>query len=291
MMEIGFRQSHPYVIFSYYLYTGFLVMYFKHPLFLFIALILLVLVNISHDKGKALKKWTIPLVTMGLLFIILNPFLVSQGTNILFYFRGKQVTLEATIYGVVMALAIVGIIVMFVSFNLILNGNKFLFIFSKVLPRTTFLVMLSLRFIPLLKDRFIEINDVQRVRGMNVSEGNIKLRTRNGMYMIQTLLTWSLEEAIQTADSMKARGYGSGKKTTYLLYKMKRQDWLSLFILLFLFVICLVGGLLGYGKIIIYPQLGTLHLYILDWVVLVCMMLLLSFPLIIEGREMLRWKY
>src|SRR5690625_5073640 len=197
-MENGIRGYHPYVLFVYYLCTGSLMMYFNHPLFLLTVLMWMIYVNISHGSGAALKKWTIPLLVMSFVIILLNPFLVSRGTNILFYFRGKQVTLEATIYGTVMALSIVAIIIMFVSFNLILNGNKFLYVFSKMLPRTAFLVMLSIRFVPLLKRRYDEIAAVQYVRGMSVSVGKIRERLKNGMVMIQVLLTWSLEEALQT---------------------------------------------------------------------------------------------
>lgn len=290
-MANGFRSYHPYVIFFYYLCVGFLAMYFKHPLFLIIALILLILVNITHDKGKALRKWAPVLIFLSTFFILLNPFLVSRGTNILFYFRGKQVTLEATVYGVVMSLALVIVLIMFVSFNLILNGNKFLYIFSKVLPRTAFLIMLSIRFVPLLKSRLDEINAVQRIRGMTITAGNIRNRVKNGMVMIQILLTWSLEEAIETADSMKSRGYGSGKKSSYIPYRMEKRDWGWLITLLLLFLICIAGGSLGYGKIHIYPELGTLHLYLFDWILLIGMSILFSFPLIVEGREQLRWKY
>lgn len=290
-MENGIRGYHPYVVFFYYICTGFLVMYFKHPLFLATALMILICVNISHDRGKSLRKWSIPLVVMSLFFIVLNPFLVSRGTNILFYFRGKQVTLEATMYGVVMAIALVSVIVMFVSFNILLNGNKFLYIFSKVLPRTAFLLMLAIRFVPLLKSRFDEIRAVQRVRGTTMTVGSLRQRARNGMHMIQILLTWSLEEAIQTADSMKARGYGIGKKTSYIPYRMEKKDWVWLITLLILFSICIWGGTLGYGKIVIYPEIGTLHLYTLDWMLFVFMIVIIAFPLIVEGRERLRWKY
>lgn len=289
-MENGFRGYHPYVVLFYYLCTGFLIMYFKHPLFLVTALVLLILVNVSHDRGASLKKWTIPLLIMSLFFIVLNPFLVSRGATILFYFRDRQVTLEAMMYGVVMALALVGVLILFVSFNLILNGNKFLFIFSKVLPRTAFLIMLAIRFVPLLKSRYDEIAAVQRVRGTTMSVGGIKERASNGMNMIQILLTWSLEEAIQTADSMKARGYGVGEKSSYIQYRMQKHDWFWLTGMLSLLIICIVGGILGYGKILIYPQLGTLHLFTLDWVVLICMIVLISFPLLVEGRERLRWR-
>ena len=39
---------------------------------------------------------------------------------------------------------------------------------------------------------------------------------------MQILLTWSLEEAIETADSMKARGYGMGKEV-----RMFRIKWID----------------------------------------------------------------
>lgn len=290
-MENGIRGYHPYVVFFYYMCSGFLIMYFNHPIFLSTALLILIFVNISHDRGRALKRWTIPLIVMGVFFVVLNPLLVSRGTNILFYFRGNQVTLEAFVYGGVMALAIVSVIVMFVSFNVILNGNKFLYIFSKVLPRSAFLMMLAIRFVPLLKSRFNEIHGVQRVRGTTMTVGTLRQRARNGMNMIQILLTWSLEEAVQTADSMKARGYGIGKKTSYLPYRMEMRDWGWLLAFIVLLTLCILGGMLGYGKILIYPALGTLHLYPLDWVVFISMMIVLSFPLLVEGSERIRWKY
>src|SRR5690606_6971572 len=173
---------------------------------------LVVMANIAHDHGKTMKQWLPMLIGISALMIVLNPFLNSRGTHVFFYFRGKQVTLEATVYGIVMALSLVTILLIFISFNLILNGNKFLFVFSKLLPKTAFLVMLAIRFVPLLKRRLGEINDVQRIKGMTIASGNIKERAKNGMVIMQILLTWSLEEAIETADSMKARGYGLGKR-------------------------------------------------------------------------------
>lgn len=290
-LENGFRNYHPFVLFFYYVCVGVLALYFKHPIFLFVALLLLVGVNLTHDGGAALRKWVPMLLIMSTVMIVLNPFLNSRGTTIFFYFRGKQVTLEATVYGVVMAMSIVIVLLMFISFNLILNGNKFLFVFSRILPKTAFLTMLAIRFVPLLKQRLDEIYAVQRIRGMTISAGSLKERASSAMVMIQILLTWSLEEAIDTADSMKSRGYGTGKRSSYIPYKMEKRDVGSLVILVGLFAICIVGGMLGYGKIVIYPELGTLQFYALDWVLLFAMILLLAFPIITEGREQLRWKF
>lgn len=289
--EIGFQSYHPYVIFSYYIFVGTLVMYFNHPVFLLTALILMICLNIIHDGGKELKKWLPFFIMMGILIVVLNPFLVSRGTNILFYFRGKQVTLEATIYGFVMALVIIIILMMFISFNITLNGNKFLFIFSRIFPRTAFLVMLTLRFFPLLRDRYDEITMVQQVKGKSLKKGSFFNRIKSGMIFIHILLSWSLEEAIQTADAMKARGYGSGPKSSYIPYHIEKRDWFVLGLMIVFYLLCLFGGFLGYGKIIIYPELGTLQFFFLDWIVYISMLLLFAIPVFVEGREKLRWTY
>lgn len=290
-MENGFRGYHPYVAFLYYVFVGVLLMIYNHPLFLSTAILLLIFVNLSHDRGQELKKWALPLTIMGTIFALLNPLLVSRGSHILFYLGNRQITLEAIVFGLVMAFMVVAIIMLFISFNIILNGNKFLYIFAKLLPRIAFLVMLTMRFVPLLKERYEEIQAVQKVRGMTISHGRLRERARNGMNMIQTLLTWSLEEAIQTADSMTARGYGSKEKSSYESYVINKRDILSLILLSMLFIISILGSLLGYGKIVIYPMLGTLHFYSIDYLLYINMIILISFPLIVEGIEYAQWKY
>lgn len=290
-MANGFERMHPFVLFLYYVAVGILAMYFNHPLLLGIGCIVLILVNFTHDNGKALKKAIPMLIVMSAVIILVNPFINSRGTHIFFYFRGKQVTLEATLYGIVLSMSLVLILLLFISFNLILNGNKFLFVFSRLLPRTALLTMLAIRFVPLLKRRLDEIADVQRVKGLSIKVGTIRQRAKSGMILMQILLTWSLEEAIETSDSMRARGYGLGKRSPYIPYRMTRQDIGWFVTLTGLLLICFAGGLLGYGKIIIYPQLGTLQFYSIDWLVFVSMVVIMAFPLIVEGRELLKWNY
>ena len=266
-------------------------MYLNHPIFLMIACILLIIVNCTHENIDELKKWIPMLVGMSLMIILLNMFLVTTGSNVLFSVFGRMVTIEATMFGIVMALSIILILLLFISFNQILNGNKFLFIFSGFLPRTAFLTMLAVRFVPLLKKRLDEITDVQRVKGLTIASGSLKQRCKDGMTLIQILLTWSLEEAVETADSMKTRGYGIGKRSPYVPYKWTRRDYTWLLVLFCLLIICLVGGALGHGRIIIYPELGSLQLTRLDGLLLLNIIMMLSFPLLVEGREQVRWRF
>ncbi|QTD40813.1 energy-coupling factor transporter transmembrane component T [Sporosarcina sp. Te-1] len=290
-MGNGIHSIHPFVMFFYYVCIGFYAMFFNHPVFLLAGCFALVAVNLTHDGGTAMKQWVPLMISMTMLIILVNPFINSRGTHVFFYFRGKQVTLEATLYGVVTSMSLLMILLLFISLNLVLNGNKILYIFSRILPKTAFLIMLSIRFVPLLKRRLTEITDVQRLKGMTIRQGSIRNRAKSGMSIMQVLLAWSLEEAIETADSMKARGYGTGKRSPYIPYRITKTDKNWIVYLVLFFILSVAGGLLGYGKIIIYPKLGTLHLYPLDWVVFSCSLAVMLFPVFVEGREQLKWNY
>ena len=290
-MGNGIQAIHPFVMFFYYICLGFFAMFFNHPIFLLAGCLTLIAVNLSHDGGQAMKQWMPLMMTMTVLIIVINPIINSRGTHVWFNLFGKQVTLEAVLYGVVTAMSLLMILLLFVSLNIVLNGNKLLYIFARILPRTAFLIMMSIRFVPLLKRRLTEIQDVQRLKGMTMTQGTLRERAKCGMSMLQILLSWSLEEAVETADSMKARGYGSGTRRPYIPYCMTKSDrrWLSY--LLVAFVMCVTGGLMGYGKIVIYPDLGLLHLSSLDWFVFACGMAIALFPVFVEGREQLKWNY
>ena len=290
-IESGFRGYHPFVIFFYYVCVGIVAMYLNHPIFLIIACILLIIVNCFYHSIKTLKRWIPMLIGMNLLIIFFNMFFVSKGEHILFSFWGRSVTLEATIFGVVMALSITLISLLFISFNHLLNGNKFLFVFSKFLPRTAFLTMLAVRFVPLLKKRLDEITDVQRIKGLTIASGTVRQRCKDGMTLIQILLTWSLEEAVETADSMKTRGYGIGTRSPYIPYKLIRRDQIWLGLLLCFLLFCLVGGAFGYGRMEIYPTLSSFRLTWFDGLLLLHTIIILAFPLLVEGGEQLRWKF
>ena len=60
------------------------------------------------------------------------------------------------------------------------------------------------------------------------------------------MLTWSLENAIETADSMKSRGYGLPGRTAFSIYRFDDRDKMALGWLLYCgFFLCCgaaVGG-------------------------------------------------
>ena len=53
--------------------------------------------------------------------------------------------------------------------------------------------------------------DFQReMRGRDISNGGLIKRAKHGIKILSILVTWALENAIDTADSMKDRGWFAG---------------------------------------------------------------------------------
>jgi energy-coupling factor transport system permease protein len=289
-MKGRFSAFHPLIIFSYYLGTILIIMLFQHPLFLVVEFALLLTIHFIHDRFQGLRKWLRFMIVTGLLIFLLNPLFNERGRHLLFEVYGHRVTLEATLYGSISALSILGVMVLFVSYNEIMTPNKLLYLFSKFMPQFAVLLMLTLRFIPLMRRRLEEISAVQQSKGLAVNQGNYKERIRKGMLYIQVLITFSLEEAIQTADSMKARGYGQGNRTSYEYFRFKNVDLVVFIFLLFVIFVCVCARLTGAGYLTIYPLMEPILIQPTEIVLLIINILFISFPLIVELGETIRWR-
>jgi energy-coupling factor transport system permease protein len=281
---------HPFVLFAYY--TGALALMFimQHPVFLVLALIIIFAINFCEDRMKGLSRWLVMIVTTGILIVVLNPIFNERGSHLLFAVFNHRITLEAVVYGIINSLLIIGVMALFVSYNEVMTPNKLMYLFSKFLPQFAVLLMLTLRFIPLMKRRLAEISAVQSSRGISVAQGSWVDKAKTGILYVQVLLVYSLEEAIQTADSMKARGYGQGKRSTYEYFTFKRSDLYAILYLLISFFLVLFGRYKGYGYFAIYPVMEPVSLSSEEAIILVIYILFLGFPLLVEMGGYIRWR-
>ncbi|QOR66377.1 energy-coupling factor transporter transmembrane protein EcfT [Cytobacillus suaedae] len=290
-MEHRFEQFHPTVIFLYYVGALSLVMLMLHPLFLAGGFVVVLVINLVQGHLEGLKRWGFLMLSMFTFILILNPLFNERGRTVLFEIGNHRVTLEAVTYGGMTAISIISVIALFVSYNEVMTPNKLLFLFSRFLSQFAILLMLTLRFIPLMRRRLAEISAVQSSKGISVLHGHLKDKAKNGLLYVQVLLTYSLEEAIQTADSMKARGYGSGKRSTYEHFHLKKADVLAISFLASIFIILVFWRLYsGFGYLTVYPRMETVELSGLEIVSLVGYLIFVSFPLLVKGWGYVRWR-
>jgi energy-coupling factor transport system permease protein len=207
---------------------------------------------------KSFKYYLFTAITIA----IINPLVSHRGTTIIFYLFENPITLEACFYGLISSVCVVNIFLIFMSFNSVFSYHKLLYLFSKFAPSFTMIVTICLRFIPTLKDRLKDIILIQKCKGSDTNRGNIIERIKGGLKVFDSLIVISLEESMQTADSIKARGYGATKRTSYLKYKLSNMDLIILIINLLLFIIILIGFYNGYGKYDTYPTIQRINVNI-----------------------------
>jgi len=251
---------HPAVYIIYYLVLIIFAFLFNNPYYLISLLVcvsvLIILQGISSEF-KNLIRFFIP---MSLLIIILNPLVSHVGVTKIYIMGNYFITLEAVTYGILMSLSLLIILLLFTSYSNAVSYQEMLYIFSKKFPNISMIIIMALRFIPLLNFRLSEVNkvfqfDQKHSNNEKKDEGKID-KLKNTAKMLAVVVSWSLEESMLTANSMKARGYGITQRTSYLSFKFRKIDYYFMVIVLVSALVCIAGLLQGQGRIEIYPQLN-----------------------------------
>lgn len=288
-MDKGFSRFHPMVGFLYYAFLIALVLTLSHPLHLFGILIFSISFLHLQDRQKpSIRAWRFHLGMVVIVFIF-NPLLNPSGETVLFHLFHKAITREALFYGIKMSISLFSILVVFQGYSRVLHPHKMIYLFATFLPKISFLLFMVMNFIPLLRLRMNQIILVQKTQGVHIHGGKLLQRVRDGMKILQILLTWSVEEAIKTAESMKARGYGLKRRTSFFTYHFKKRD---IFLLAFILVFgpILWGGfLVGHGRVSYYPNIVGLSMNGEEWIFFSILLVYLFIPLWEEGRELIKW--
>jgi energy-coupling factor transport system permease protein len=286
----GFRSLHPIVILVYYAGGITFGMLLFHPLVLLLGWGAAVVVNLHLDGGREWRRWSLPMLTGVVLIVLMNPILSHRGRTVLYYLGDIPITLESVIYGVTLALSMLNLLTFFVTYRLVMTEQKFLFLFTRVSPKAALVAMMAMGLVPRLRRRMQELMLIQRTRGVTVLEGSLARRARNGARLVGTLLSWTLEDALQTADSMQARGYGTGTRSVYLGFRFRLRDGLIIGGLAGSAVILLGAWWSGHGFMIIYPRLGPFTLSLGDCTALAGYIMYLLLPLGLEWRDRRAWR-
>ncbi|OPL08192.1 MAG: hypothetical protein AVO33_01415 [delta proteobacterium ML8_F1] len=244
----------------------FLALVFRHPVYT-LSLLLVVAVMIV-DSGNS-REWRGYLrLSMLLLFMILvvNGLFVKAGRTVLYagptmpLVGGIRITLEALAYGLAMGIKLMLIMSLFCLFTYSVQPDRFMKLLRPFGRRTVLIMVFSLRLFPLLMQDFERIMEVQKCRGVQVETGTLRQRIAGVYPMVGVLLLSSLERSFKQAESMVARGFGSGRATAY-----RRDVWhLRDTLVASAAVLGLVSGLSalisGSAFFEYYPQMTPVHL-------------------------------
>ncbi len=286
----SFASMHPLVLFIYYVFVMTLTMFLMHPVILILSLIgSLIFFSLLVSNKQFMGDLGFYLLVF-LLIAVTNPLFVHKGESILFFLNDNPVTKEALIYGLFIGMMLLAIIYWSKSYSYLMTSDKFIYLFGKAIPKLSLIISMALRFIPQFKLQMKRVNQAQKTLGFYTSQ-SIFDRIMSGVRTFNSLLTWSLENSIIQADSMKARGYGLKGRTNFALFRFTGRDFSILTIMVLFFVYLLFLSMKGEFKFAFYPLVGELDFSLAALFNYFIVFSLMILPSLIEVKENLQWRY
>lgn len=306
---MGFKDRHPLVNMMFFVSVIVFGMLNLHPVCLFIS----VTAALAYDirlKGKiAVKEIFLFFLPMLIFVALINSLFAHYGLTVLYERAdGNNITFEAINYGFVAGLSAVSVIAWFFCLNEIMTADKLMCVFGKCFAKTALVVSMALRFVPLYRKKYLQIAQAQRGMGGN-DGGKFFSKIKNSLHCTSILITWALENAIETSDSMHARGYGSGRRTSYSRFRMSPTDYAEIAAMLLFDIVIIIAKAKGelYASynpyIIINPAANFGTTYLIKDINLVlnpfspfCVSALAAYallcflPFVIDVKEDIQWK-
>ena len=158
--------------------------------------------------------------------VLLNFVSAHLGSTVLFALPdqipalGGPYTLEALAFGATGGLTVGAAILAAAPFSLLLASHEVMDALPAALSRSGAAIAASLNLVPAVAASFVQVTEAQRLRGWRPRG------PRSWSEIVVPVVLTSVEGSIQLAESMEARGFGSGRRTSVRPVRMQRDDWL-----------------------------------------------------------------
>ena len=284
-----FKNCNPFTAFLYFLGILLISMFIPHPLLLLISFIgassfCLLLINI----GDFLKEIRFCFILFCLITAF-NPFISHNGVTILLYFNDNPVTLEAYLYGAGIGLMVSTVFLWCKALSTVFTSDRTVYLFGKATPKTALVLTVALRYIPALKKQSKRISEAQKLNGLTASDGYFD-RIKAYLQMFSSLIGWSLENAVETANAMRAKGYGTAKRTAYSDYSFRISDICIIALTTVFSGVVFVGSLRHKIDFSYYPAISMNKLTVLGITTIITFTAMAFLPTILEVKERIKWK-
>ncbi len=244
MKQDAFSKLHPAVNLLFFIGAICFGVLLQHPVYL-LAGIFASGVYYFFLNGRKGIKTVLLMIPLFIFITLFNPIVNTRGITVLFTYFDRPYTLEALIYGVAVAATFVLMVLWFGCYGKVLTGDKFTCLFSNLAPSLSLLLVMVFRMIPNLLRKAKQITDVRSSVGKGLQgKASVKDKLNSGMTVIGVLTSWALEGSITTSDSMRSRGYGTAKRTSFMVYRITKTDCILglIMILLLAVLICFAAN-------------------------------------------------
>lgn len=284
-----FNGYHPAVQMLYFTAAIVFSCIFMHPA----ALIISVFSSFSYViiiKGiKKTAKTLLYIVPTFFIAAAVNPMFNHRGVTVIAYLpSGNPLTAESLYYGLAFASVTVSVILFFMCLNAVMTSDKITYLFGRTFPSLSLIFSMTMRFVPEFIKRFRLVSEGQSALGR--ASSSVKDRLKNAFRSVSVTVTWSIENSIDAADSMKARGFGVKKRTAFLLYRMTKRDIAALIYIAVLSSAVILGAAFGFMNFEYFPRIGAGENSPIRNAVFLLYAFLLMLPSVTELFGVIKWK-
>ena len=204
-------------------------------------------------RKKEKRKLPFGFLLFFLLVIMLQMLFQHNGRTVLFYVNQNRITLEALIYGSVTALMLMSVLLWCKNLSILMTSDRMYCLIGRFSQKMALIFSMTLQFVPRFRRQMQKIRAQQRLLGL-YGEKTLFDKVRAEAYVFLATVTWAFEHSMDTADSMQARGYGTGKRTQYTDYRMRRADWLLILAAVMMFALTMLSYAKGVMTVEYYPD-------------------------------------
>lgn len=287
----AFSGFHPAVCFSFFLAAIVFTAFFLHPAYLASSLFASAAYHLTL-KGWQGRRTLLGLCPLFLLVSALNPLFNPRGERVLFSLLSRPYTWEALCYGMAIAGMLTALLLWFSCWGEVITSDKLTSLFGNLIPALSLVLVLVLRLIPAFQRKAAQIGGGRRCIG-TAAHGPHRRREQlsAGMAALSALTSWALEGSVVTADSMRARGYGTARRSCFHPYRFGLRDGVMLTVILVLSAAAGLSAGLGWTSASFTPHLFIPPVAGLPAVGWCAYTFLLLIPTLLSLREDLLWHY
>lgn len=290
-MKDTFGSYHPSINFIYFVAVIGLSMFLMHPIFLGISLACSLTYAIYLSGAKVIYNQLLYSVPLCMVIGLINPLFNHEGMTIIGYLGDNPITLESIYYGCGMAVLFVDVLLWFKCYSYVMTSDKLIYLLGRKIPTLALIFSMTLRMIPLFKKQFQKVMRAQEGMGNRAKGKNIFAKIKWGMKVLSIMMTWMLENAIDTADSMRSRGYGLKGRSSFSIYSFQRKDRSVLILLVILISSVAIGIFYGEMQIRYFPSIKMQPITIRSMMTYLAYGLLCILPLSLHIVEDIKWHY
>ncbi len=225
------------------------------PLVLAALLAALLGAGVATGVARELGRATRTALIVALPIVIVNVLVSRQGLTVfarlgeLGPFGQGDLTVEAVVYGVVIALKVTVVILITTLASLAVDPDALLRLFRRMSFRSSLTASLAIRMIPLLAADSRRLADAQRTRPQG---GLVGVRGR--VALLSAILGGSLDRAMDVAATLEVRGFASARRPPRTSGPWSRHDIAFAASAAAILALALAGRLTGAASFQAYPS-------------------------------------